>query len=72
MPISRPTSWSSWRRITDVTVLGIDPGSRVTGYGVIESDGVRSRHLRVRLHPHRGGRFSAAPRVRFSAACARC
>ena len=26
-------------------VLGIDPGSRVTGYGVIESDGVRSRHL---------------------------
>ena len=26
-------------------VLGIDPGSRVTGYGVIESDGTRSRHL---------------------------
>lgn len=26
-------------------VLGIDPGSRVTGYGVIESDGVKSRHL---------------------------
>lgn len=26
-------------------ILGIDPGSRVTGYGVIESDGVRSRHL---------------------------
>ncbi|MGB5450599.1 MAG: crossover junction endodeoxyribonuclease RuvC [Sedimenticolaceae bacterium] len=26
-------------------VLGIDPGSRVTGYGVIESDGVRSRRL---------------------------
>ena len=26
-------------------VLGIDPGSRVTGYGVIESDGVHSRHL---------------------------
>lgn len=26
-------------------VLGIDPGSRVTGYGVIESDGMRSRHL---------------------------
>ncbi len=26
-------------------VLGIDPGSRVTGFGVIESDGVRSRHL---------------------------
>ncbi|MEN8180691.1 MAG: crossover junction endodeoxyribonuclease RuvC [Pseudomonadota bacterium] len=26
-------------------ILGIDPGSRVTGYGVIESDGVRSTHL---------------------------
>ena len=26
-------------------VLGIDPGSRVTGYGVIETDGVHSRHL---------------------------
>ena len=26
-------------------VLGIDPGSRVTGYGAIETDGVRSRHL---------------------------
>lgn len=26
-------------------ILGIDPGSRVTGYGVIEVEGVRSRHL---------------------------
>lgn len=26
-------------------ILGIDPGSRVTGYGVIDSDGVRSRHV---------------------------
>ncbi len=26
-------------------ILGIDPGSRVTGYGVIDSDGVRSVHL---------------------------
>jgi crossover junction endodeoxyribonuclease RuvC len=26
-------------------VLGIDPGSRVTGYGIIESDGTHSRHL---------------------------
>ena len=26
-------------------ILGIDPGSRLTGYGVIESDGVRSVHL---------------------------
>lgn len=26
-------------------VLGIDPGSRVTGFGLIETDGVRSRHV---------------------------
>jgi len=26
-------------------ILGIDPGSRVTGYGLIESDGRQSRHL---------------------------
>jgi len=26
-------------------ILGIDPGSRVTGYGIIVSDGTRSRHI---------------------------
>ncbi len=26
-------------------ILGIDPGSRVTGYGIIASDGVRSVHV---------------------------
>lgn len=26
-------------------ILGVDPGSRITGYGLIESDGRRSRHL---------------------------
>jgi crossover junction endodeoxyribonuclease RuvC len=26
-------------------ILGIDPGSRVTGFGVIDSDGVRSSHV---------------------------
>ncbi len=26
-------------------ILGIDPGSRVTGFGVIDSDGRRSRHV---------------------------
>lgn len=26
-------------------ILGIDPGSRVTGFGVIESDGRHSRHV---------------------------
>lgn len=26
-------------------VFGIDPGSRVTGYGVVDTDGTRSRHV---------------------------
>lgn len=26
-------------------ILGIDPGSRVTGYGIIESDGNQSQHI---------------------------
>lgn len=26
-------------------ILGIDPGSRMTGYGIIDSDGRRSRHV---------------------------
>ncbi len=26
-------------------ILGIDPGSRVTGYGLIDSDGMHSRHV---------------------------
>jgi len=26
-------------------ILGIDPGSRVTGYGIIESNGIRSRYI---------------------------
>ena len=26
-------------------ILGIDPGSRITGYGVIESSGNRLRHI---------------------------
>ena len=26
-------------------IIGIDPGSRITGYGVVDSDGVRSQHV---------------------------
>ncbi|MBX3033189.1 MAG: crossover junction endodeoxyribonuclease RuvC [Bdellovibrionaceae bacterium] len=29
-----------------VQILGVDPGSRVTGFGLIEADGDRLRHLR--------------------------
>jgi crossover junction endodeoxyribonuclease RuvC len=28
-----------------IRILGIDPGSRVTGFGVVESDGIRTRYL---------------------------
>ncbi|MBL8202298.1 MAG: crossover junction endodeoxyribonuclease RuvC [Chromatiales bacterium] len=28
-----------------IRILGIDPGSRITGYGIIESDGRRSVHV---------------------------
>lgn len=28
-----------------IRILGIDPGSRVTGYGVLESDGSTTRHV---------------------------
>lgn len=28
-----------------VRILGIDPGSRVTGYGVLDTDGIRSRYV---------------------------
>ncbi|MDX5332890.1 MAG: crossover junction endodeoxyribonuclease RuvC [Gammaproteobacteria bacterium] len=28
-----------------IRILGIDPGSRITGYGIIDSDGRRSRHV---------------------------
>ena len=33
------------RALPTIRILGIDPGSRVTGYGIIESDGVRSTYV---------------------------
>ena len=30
---------------TTIRILGIDPGSRVTGYGIVDSDGNSSRHI---------------------------
>lgn len=41
-PLSPPSA-ATGRTVT--RVLGIDPGSRVTGFGLIDTDGVRSRHL---------------------------
>lgn len=50
MRISRTKSWrlwASWLPDSDIMrrILGIDPGSRITGYGVIESDGRKSVHI---------------------------
>lgn len=28
-----------------IRILGIDPGSRVTGFGIVDSDGIRTRHV---------------------------
>jgi crossover junction endodeoxyribonuclease RuvC len=33
------------RSIAVSRIIGIDPGSRITGYGVIESDGMHTRHI---------------------------
>lgn len=44
--VDRPTGRVSMKAANGlVRVIGIDPGSVVTGYGVIETDGVRSFHL---------------------------
>lgn len=37
-----------------VRILGIDPGSRVTGYGVLDSDGIRSRYVTSGCIPAKG------------------
>ena len=40
-------------------ILGIDPGSRITGYGIIESDGRSSRHLASGCIRTQGDDFNA-------------
>lgn len=35
-----------WREMNLIRAIGIDPGSRYTGYGVVEGDGSRLRHVR--------------------------
>ncbi len=47
------TDTSTAKRVGLIRVMGIDPGSVITGYGIIESDGARSfylahGHIRVR------------------------
>ena len=31
--------------VTTVRLMGIDPGSRITGYGIVDMDGSRGRHV---------------------------
>jgi crossover junction endodeoxyribonuclease RuvC len=33
------------RQVRDLRILGIDPGTNATGFGVVERDGVRMRHV---------------------------
>lgn len=46
-------------------ILGIDPGSRVTGYGLIDSDGRHSRHLASGVIKTEGHDFPARLGVIF-------
>ncbi|MFQ5634194.1 MAG: crossover junction endodeoxyribonuclease RuvC [Gammaproteobacteria bacterium] len=39
-------------------ILGIDPGSRVTGYGIVESDGAQTRYVASGCIRVGGGNFS--------------
>ena len=48
MLIFPPRLWRSWRQIrlkTITRIIGIDPGSRCTGYGIIDSDGYRHSYI---------------------------
>ena len=40
-----------------VRILGIDPGSRITGFGVLDSDGVRTRYVASGCIHARAGEF---------------
>lgn len=42
-----------------VRILGIDPGSRITGYGVLDSDGIRSRYVTSGCIHAKGDELSA-------------
>ncbi len=41
-------------------ILGIDPGSRVTGYGVIPPGWAAAELPGQRMHPHQSGRSAVA------------
>ncbi len=41
--------------IEQIRIIGVDPGSRFTGYGLVEGDGVRLRHVGNGVIPLSGG-----------------
>ncbi|EIJ34636.1 Holliday junction endonuclease RuvC [Thiothrix nivea DSM 5205] len=45
MPISAMKPWRRTVKVALRRILGIDPGSRQTGVGVIETDGQHTRHV---------------------------
>lgn len=51
-------------------ILGIDPGSRITGYGVIDSDGRRNRHVASGAIHVRGGDLAERLGSIFREVCA--
>lgn len=46
-PTPNCSRWAAtdWAMRTPVRIMGVDPGSRFTGWGVIESDGMESRYV---------------------------
>lgn len=46
MPTSPTKSWRNYRNNNlTIRIIGIDPGSRQTGYGIIDSDGMHSHYV---------------------------
>ncbi len=46
MPTSPTKSWHSYRiEYLKTRIIGIDPGSRQTGFGIIDSDGMHSEYV---------------------------
>jgi crossover junction endodeoxyribonuclease RuvC len=48
-----------------VRILGIDPGSRVTGFGIVDSDGARTRHVASGCIRTEGDELSTRLRIIF-------
>ncbi len=45
MRIFRLKSWNNWFNRVLPRIIGIDPGSRITGFAIIDTDGQKSHHV---------------------------